>query len=447
MRRSLQERLSALQQSVGVQESGTSGIVTEPVDSPVNQVTVAAQPLVALGFERCDDGFGEYWRRTLRYDVLTYHGASQFGHLFECSLASLARAGKVDSCEAPNLRFYDTETTGLGTGAGTIPFLHAVGQFEEDEFVVHQYFLHDYSEEAALLLSMTQNHFSNAECVVSFNGKSFDWPLYKSRMTMYRMQIPDCPHLDLLHPSRRLWKHRLPRVSLSSVESAILGMSRKDDLPGKEAPTRYFAYVESNDASLVHAVLEHNATDVCSLVVLTALLADVLAGQAAVDSATELVALGRLYDEWRQYDLAEHCFTSALTAPDADWRARWLGSLYHKRRGHWPEACELWVEMTSLHLWTVSPAVELAKYYEHHTRNLESALMWARLALQRVLTGVRQNHQQGPGPHGETEDVLVRAIRHRIARIQHKQSFKASGENGKQKNDDGIAQRGTRQEP
>lgn len=430
MSRSLQERLAALEHSVSVRASVLHSQAMNPnVLHPALQGVppldaVITQQLTDLGFTRRDEGLGPYWRRTLRYDILTYHGSLRFGDAISCPLDALARTTKVRGVQSTEMRFYDTETTGLGTGAGTIPFLHAVGQFEEDEFVIHQYFLHDYSEEGALLQAMTALHFTDTNAVVSFNGKSFDWPLYKSRMAMYRMEVPTCQQVDLLYPSRRLWKHKLPRVSLSGVESGILGLTRTDDLPGKEAPSRYFAYVESYDAGLVDPVFEHNATDVCSLVVLTALLSNVLAGEQSVESAGEFVALGRLYDEWREYDLADRCFDAARKAPDVDWRARWLGSLHHKRRGQWQQACAVWAEMATLHPWSVSPAVELAKYFEHRERNLENALMWARVGVQRALAGERQRgeyHLAVPSGFGTgLESDLVRALRHRVARIQAK---------------------------
>ena len=47
--------------------------------------------------------------------------------------------------------FLDTETTGLSHGAGTVAFLVGIGFFDEGGFVVRQYLMRDYDEEAALL--------------------------------------------------------------------------------------------------------------------------------------------------------------------------------------------------------------------------------------------------------------------------------------------------------
>ncbi|MCP4295622.1 MAG: hypothetical protein GY786_08455, partial [Proteobacteria bacterium] len=47
--------------------------------------------------------------------------------------------------------FYDTETTGLSTGAGTIPFLIGIGRLKRGCFEVVQYFLLDYPGEIEML--------------------------------------------------------------------------------------------------------------------------------------------------------------------------------------------------------------------------------------------------------------------------------------------------------
>jgi uncharacterized protein YprB with RNaseH-like and TPR domain len=48
--------------------------------------------------------------------------------------------------------FFDTETTGLAGGTGTVAFLIGLGWFEGDGFVTRQLFARDYAEERATLL-------------------------------------------------------------------------------------------------------------------------------------------------------------------------------------------------------------------------------------------------------------------------------------------------------
>ena len=52
------------------------------------------------------------------------------------------------------------------------------------------------------------------------------------------------PHLDLLHPVRRLFGKRWNDCRLLSVEEQLLGFRRVDDLPGSEAPAAWFDYMQ-----------------------------------------------------------------------------------------------------------------------------------------------------------------------------------------------------------
>lgn len=444
MARSLSERLRALQASVGgpgrpdspdgqavpgEQESR----IGEGADDPAATSKSQAEYRASQGF--AEEGFAEegyvqiapgIWHRTLRYDVLTAHGDHRFADLFEADLEGLKKAAKlanITELQAIGLRFYDTETTGLGTGAGTFPFLHAVGRFEEDEFVVHQYFLADYAAEGELLTALVHDHFPDGTTVVTFNGKSFDWPLLQNRLTMHRLTAPVVFHLDLLYPSRRLWRQTLSRVSLGSVESAVLGLERTDDLPGKEAPMRYFEYVAEGDLSRLVPVFDHNATDVCSLVTLAGHLADILSGRTSVHAASEWSALGRLYDAWNESDLALRCFHQAVDCPDASWREHWLHSLHCKRRDDLATAVETWLRMADNYPWSVPPCVELAKVYEHRFKDFKAALMFTREARNRMLRYSREVNsvENGvPRYNKSADERVVSALQHRLARIERK---------------------------
>lgn len=448
MARSLTERLRALHASVGgveahAQTKSTVETTAEFVldaatrkpslmeaaqvaeQGPAAQGAVQAEVVKAQAWDGLkSEGFFQIapgvWERSIRYDVLMRHGALRFADLMHADLTKLQKLSKVPSAKpikSSDIRFYDTETTGLGTGAGTFPFLHAVGRFEEDEFVVHQYFLADYSGESNLLSTLLEQHFGDGTPVVSFNGKSFDWPLLSARLTLYRMRAPHIHHLDLLYPSRRIWKKTMLRVSLGTVESALLGLERTDDLPGKEAPMRYFEYVDKGGLKRLVPVFEHNAADVCTLVTLAIRLAEVLTGHREVVAASEWSALGRIYDEWNESDVAAHCFHESVIRPDASWREHWLYSLHCKRQGRLDTAIESWRLMVEKYPWSVPPCVELAKAYEHRSIDLARALAWAREAKLRSVRNLR-----GSGPAQATEDQVMQALNHRLARIERKLS-------------------------
>ena len=60
--------------------------------------------------------------------------------------------------------------------------------------------------------------------IVSYNGKSFDMPLLKTRFIMNRLAVPALPpHLDLVHLARRIHKARLKSHTLATIEGEVLG--------------------------------------------------------------------------------------------------------------------------------------------------------------------------------------------------------------------------------
>ncbi len=461
MKLSLREKLASLEQSTG--RVRDLPIVKEqaPVTSGQDSCEfegVLESSLRALGFRREDrmsgGAFESYWRRTLRYDVLTRHGNFRFVDLIDADLDPLFRAGKRRGYELGDtshlisrLRFYDTETSGLGTGAGTFPFLHAVAYFSEDELILDQYFLSNHTGEGWLLENLFTNHFAgNGVVVVSFNGKSFDWPLVTSRLVMHRLNVNAASpfQLDLLHPSRRLWKSKLGRVSLGELERGVLGLVRLDDVPGSEAPRRYFEFVETGDAQDLGPVMDHNAMDVCSVVSLTTLLARVLSRNYDVDSAREYLALAKWHDEWGLTDVATTCYRAANECPDSDYRSLWDEGLHHKRLLRYEEASRVWEKMADRFPLSVPPVVELAKLAEHQTKRLDEARRWVEEALSRAYQARRRNRfvsagtgfdarfDAQPARFVEDSDPEIEALRYRMARIQRKLDLRREAKMGGQ---------------
>ena len=140
--------------------------------------------------------------------------------------------------------------------------------------MVRQLVLADHADEPALLAQLA-THLPADACLVTYNGRTFDWPLLVSRFRLAGGPPPAIGrHLDLLPLARQIWKHRLPDARLASVEAAVAGVRRAHDLPSAFIPVRYLDYLRSRRGSLLREVLEHNRQDVVSLALLMRVLAE-----------------------------------------------------------------------------------------------------------------------------------------------------------------------------
>lgn len=171
--------------------------------------------------------------------------------------------------------FLDTETTGLAGGTGTVVFMAGAGRVEEEALVVRQWVLAGFAGEAALMEQLAA-FLGRAASVVTYNGKSFDVPLLKARARLagVALELERLAHLDLLHPTRRAFRHQWPDCRLQTAEQRLLGRERPDDLPGAEAPGAWLALIRRGETERVHGVLEHNANDIVALAALWAALSD-----------------------------------------------------------------------------------------------------------------------------------------------------------------------------
>jgi uncharacterized protein YprB with RNaseH-like and TPR domain len=161
-----------------------------------------------------------------------------------------------------SFRFVDIETLGI---FGRPVILIGLGYFRGGELQVKQYLLRDISEEAPALSAFMEEIPEDA-VLVSFNGRSFDIPYIADRLAYYGLPpLPAMPHYDLLHPSRRLWKHAVPDCRLGTLEARILDIIRDEDLPGALVPEWYCRYMETKNPGPLVPIVEHNRQDVVSL--------------------------------------------------------------------------------------------------------------------------------------------------------------------------------------
>jgi len=222
--------------------------------------------------------------------------------------------------------FLDTETTGLSGGTGTYVFLIGLAHFTERELVLRQYLLVDLAAEREYVLELKKAIEPFRACA-SYNGKSFDLPIIRTRFVMaIRSELTiDDSHLDLLHPARRLWRDRFGSTSLKQLEESVLDDGRTGDVPGWLIPDAYFHYLRKRDPTIIAPVLEHNARDVISLVRITDRVARaVLAARTgrAPDHAPAAFALARVFERTGELDAAFACYESAYYDGDNALRAK-----------------------------------------------------------------------------------------------------------------------------
>ena len=280
----------------------------------------------------------------------------------------------------------DLETTGLGTAAGTVAFLVGLGFWDGDSFTVRQLLLPDHADENALLDALCSELPTDA-WLVTYNGRSFDWPLLVARFRLHRRPPPPfAGHLDLLPVARQLWKHRTGNARLATVEDAICAVARSGDLPGELIPERYFGYLRSRRGELLRDVVDHNRQDIVSL----GLLLSVLTRFASPDEwarlhpgdlaglARGLSNRGRVAESLSVVEAALAADAWSLGVPDgarihrhlSAERARLLGRL-----GRREEAFAAWLEIAQHGGPGAALAwLHVARYREHVERDVAAAL-------------------------------------------------------------------------
>ena len=277
--------------------------------------------------------------------------------------------------------YFDTETTGLSTGAGTVIFLAGIARVAGGRVSVRQYLLPDYPHERPLLRAVAGDLAASPR-LVTYNGRTFDLPMLTTRLTfhgLFREQasLPDV-HDDLLPIARRLFRRPLGGARLADVESGVLGVRRGSDCPGSEVPMRYFGYLRNDTPDILADVLDHNFQDVVSLALLEAELCGLRAGGWRIarvldprGMALDLLRAGAIDDALELVETAH-----AVTADPAEANAlRRVASRLLLALGHVERAEELWTLGTRrASVDAASAWIEVARIRERHRGDLRGAL-------------------------------------------------------------------------
>ncbi|MCM3271591.1 ribonuclease H-like domain-containing protein [Paenibacillus elgii] len=453
-----QEREEEAKISVGEEPlgSGEEGQAAHGQSKPESAAEVDEWSVVGAAMEHTE--WGDFVIRRRTYETGFRHGQYELSRLSSCAeelfalLEPTVGSATSNRSAAPfheRLLFLDTETTGLGHGAGNVPFMIGVGFYQGNQYHIEQMLIRHPGEESAMLAYLEQKLAAHP-VLISYNGKSFDWPIVKNRYIMNRMELAVEPegHIDFLHPSRSLWRHTLPSCRLGKVEEERLGVRREEDVPGSLAPTLYFQYLAQRDPSVLEGVFVHNELDVLSLAGLAVHFACLLNGShdwscARLFGLEECFRLGLWLDKIGRSGMADtvmNALTEELLAADelaSEEPCLLPLAQFYKRRGGYTQACSLWSRYIALKgdraTASLEPYIELSMYYEHKEKQWERALDYAQEALDHLWRrdALKRSRERKPIAHGgkrtrekeeREEDADAISLRKRIERLRRKVS-------------------------
>ncbi|MGO4344086.1 ribonuclease H-like domain-containing protein [Paenibacillus sp. MCAF9] len=367
---------------------------------------------------------GSFLLRKIIYPSDYRHGHHALVELQEAAPA-LSAFHPDSLTSAEQIMFLDLETTGLGVGAGNVPFMVGIGYLSKDQFVIEQALIRHPAEERAMLHYL-MGKLNDYTFLSTYNGKTFDWPLVQNRFIMNGLgqKMWEPQHLDFLHPARSIWRNTLVSCKLSHVEEERLGIHREDDVPGSLAPQLYFQFLANGDPAPLEGVFRHNEIDMLSLACLAIRFGHLLNGTIKLyiplpDEPEEMVRTGLWLERMGKMELPDHLFDLAMKEENSKPSTLVMLAARDKKAGNWDRAVLLWQKAiihSSNHFGSAAheASIELAMYYEHKIKDFESALGYANAALEHAL-----NHSQLIRPDAKKRAELD-ALRNRIARLRRK---------------------------
>lgn len=326
--------------------------------------------------------------------------------------------------------FLDTETTGLAGGTGTYAFLIGLAWWDAGGLQVEQLFMRDFAEEHSVLCQLAAR-LAERPVLVTFNGKTFDWPLLENRFRMTRsIAVPNlAAHLDLLHPARALWKFRLGSVRLIELERQVLnptllGWHRDDDVSSRFIPQFYFDYLRGGPPEPLTGIARHNQMDLRGLAALFGKINSLLAEEAAVDEeihGLDLFGLSKYLHRKGDPGRAQQACAQAVGAGlPAEFHARAQHdlALMARRKGEHQRAAEIWHEIAEDALDGACACEQLAIHYEKRVKDYQKAQEFARRAQKLWRSHAAQANLYSRGPWERREIACIKRIGRLEARLR-----------------------------
>lgn len=308
------------------------------------------------------------------------------GPLDRAALRLVAPEAPESVCDPEQWLFLDTETTGLSGGTGTYPFLIGIAWWDAGGLEVEQLFMREHSEEHSVLVALAER-MAERRVLVTFNGKSFDWPLLETRFNMTRKIRAPAPvaHLDFLHPARNLWRLRLGSARLPELEKHVLGWNRGADVMSEFIPQIYFDYVRGGSPDPLVPIFYHNQMDLRGLAGLASRVMAMLSDpELHGKDSLELFGVSRICERRGESARARALYARSIAGelPAETERAahRFLARLA-KRDGDHAAASQLWEKMLGDSREGFEAYEQLAIYWERRAGEPRRAADVVRKAL------------------------------------------------------------------
>src|SRR5216684_9022881 len=346
---------------------------------------------------------------------------------------ALSRKTRAALSDPARWLFLDTETTGLAGGTGTYAFLIGLAWWDAGGLQVEQFFMRDFAEEHSLLQEFSQR-VAERPVLVTFNGKSFDWPLLENRFTMTRsIAVPKlAAHLDLLHPARALWKLRLGSVRLVELERRVLdstrlGWHRESDVSSALIPQFYFDYLRGGPIEPLAGVVRHNQMDLRGLAALFGKINELLSStpnRASEIESLDLFGLSRFLQRRGESDRAQSACAQALEAglpAEFQPKAQRELALMARQHGEHARAAGIWQEIVADPESGVQACEQLAIHFERYVKDLRQATEFAQLGLAKLRRQRGAVHRGSHDPYLAARTArLEQKFLHRLERLQHR---------------------------
>ncbi|MEG0429957.1 MAG: ribonuclease H-like domain-containing protein [Anaerovoracaceae bacterium] len=163
---------------------------------------------------------------------------------------------------------FDIETTGLSPKTSQLILSGFYLPLSNGEFIYKQFFAESLDEEPLVILE-TLKVLETLDCVITYNGASFDMPFLTKRMKHFELPEFNMPYnLDMYKIIRNYSdiKKFTPNLKQKTIELFLgIGDKRIDEIDGAASVYAYFDYLANPNPNDLEIILLHNRDDVLQL--------------------------------------------------------------------------------------------------------------------------------------------------------------------------------------